>query len=121
MACGSIEVGTSRSESVFATSVVDELFDGHKGYANGPERALLSALLFDGVQSYIHYALATTPKGRSRYAEAFNWVMDTGVEYAFSFNNVCDALGLNPEYVRFGLANASTSLLTEAGRSRRNF
>jgi len=47
--------------------------------------------------------------------------MDTGVEYAFSFNNVCEALGLNPDWLRFGLANASTSLLFEASKSRRNF
>ncbi len=120
MAVGSIEVSKG-SESVFATSVVDEILEVNKGYAHGPERALLSALLFDGVQAYIHYALATSPKDRSRFAEAFNWVMDTGIEYAFSFNNVCDALGLNPEYLRLGLANASTSLLAEAGKSRRNF
>lgn len=120
MAVGSIEVRKG-SESVFATSVVDEILEVNKGYARGPERALLSALLFDGVQAYVHYALATSPKDRSRFAEAFNWVMDTGIEYAFSFNNVCDALGLNPEYLRLGLANASTSLLAEAGKSRRNF
>ena len=112
---------TKGSDSVFATSVVDELLAGNKGYAQGPERALISALLFDGIQAYIHYALSGSPKERSRYAEAFNWVMDTGIEYAFSFNNVCDALGLNPDYLRLGLANASTSLLTEASKSRRNF
>ncbi len=120
MACENIEVRKG-SESVFATSVIEELLDGNKGYASGPERGLLSALLFDGVQAYIHYALASSPKEKTRYAEAFSWVMDTGVEYAFSFNNVCEALGLNPDYVRFGLANASTSLLVEAGKSRRNF
>jgi len=120
MTYGDFEV-LNGSGSGFATSVIDELLDGSKGYANGPERALLSALLFDGVQAYIHYAVASTPKEKARYTEAFNWVMDTGVEYAFSFNNVCEALGLNPEYLRFGLANASTSLLTEAGKSRRNF
>ena len=59
------------SDSGFATSVIDELLDGSKGYANGPERALLSALLFDGVQAYIHYALASAPKEKARYTEAF--------------------------------------------------
>lgn len=120
MACGSIEVGRG-SESGFATTVIEEFLDGNKGYAHGPERGLLSALLFDGVQAYIHYSLSATRKERSRYAEAFNWITDTGLEYAFSFNNVCEALGLNPDYLRLGLANASTSLLVEAGKSRRNF
>ncbi len=120
MAYGDYEVSKG-SESGFATSVIDELIGAPRGYAQGPERALLSALLFDGVQSFIHYSLSATPKERSRYSEAYSWVMDTGVEYAFSFNNVCEALGLNPDWLRFGLANASTSLLFEASKSRRNF
>jgi len=105
----------------FATSIVDELLDGSKGYARGPERALLSALLFDGIQAYIHCVLAATDKGKARYMEAYRWVTDDGTDYAFSFVNVCDALGVSPDYLRLGLANACHSHLAEVGKSRRNF
>jgi hypothetical protein len=104
----------------FATSVVSELVDNKAGYAEGPERALLSALLFDGVQSCVSYLIASNPDERSEYREAYNWVMDTDTDYAFSFMCVCEALGINPEYLRLGLINASNSLLQSVSKSRRN-
>jgi hypothetical protein len=109
------------STSDLTTSVVDEIVDSARGYARGPERSLLGALLFDGVQAYIAYALAVTPSDKARYVEAFNWVMDTSADEPFSFNGACEGLGISPEYLRLGLANASTSLLFEVGKARRNF
>jgi hypothetical protein len=47
--------------------------------------------------------------------------MDVTAEEPFSFNGVCEALGISQEYVRLGLSNASTSLLYEVGKVRRNF
>jgi hypothetical protein len=104
-----------------ATTVVDEIIGETRGYARGPERSLLGALLFDGIQAYIGYALAQTTEQKAQFVEAFNWVMDLNAEEPFSFNGVCDALGVCPEYLRLGLSNASTSLLYEVGKSRRNF
>ncbi|MEY4667661.1 MAG: hypothetical protein RL518_360 [Pseudomonadota bacterium] len=109
------------SPSNFARSVTEEIVESTRGYARGPERSLLGALLFDGIQAYIAYAVASTPTEKARYAEAFTWVMDTSAEEPFSFNGVCDALGISPEYLRLGLMNASTSLLHEIGKARRNF
>lgn len=118
MSTGELDI-KSGSWGGFSTLVVDELVDPEKGYAIGPERALLSALLFDGIQSFIAFALSTTPKERSAYAEAHQWVMERGREYVFSFDNVCEALGIQPDYLRYGLANASNSLLAEVSKSRR--
>ncbi len=118
MSTGDLDI-TTGSWGGFSTVAVDELVEHDKGYAVGPERALLSALLFDGIQSFIAYALASTPKERSAYAEAHQWVMDRGREYVFSFHNVCEALGIHPDYLRYGLVNASNSLLAEVGKSRR--
>jgi len=99
---------------------VQDLLAGGEGYAVGPERALLSALLFDGIQSFIAYALARGAKERCTFSEAYRWVTDPGSDYTFSFNNVCEALGVNPEYLRYGLLNASNSLLSEVSKTRRN-
>jgi hypothetical protein len=104
----------------FANSVVNDLLDNSTGYANGPERALLSALLFDGVQSCISYFIASTEDERSQFREAYNWVMENDTDYAFSFVCVCEALGINAEYLRLGLLNASQSLLQHVSKSRRN-
>jgi hypothetical protein len=115
-----IDFASGVTDSRFSTSVFDELFDGTAGYAQGPERALLSALLFDGIQSFIAYALASTAKERGKHAEAFNWIMAKSQDYAFSFENVCEALGLNAEWLRIGLLNASNSLLAQVSKIRRN-
>ncbi|MCB0333464.1 MAG: hypothetical protein KDD55_08180 [Bdellovibrionales bacterium] len=102
--------------------LVEDLTQEAEGYARGPERALLSALLFDGIQAYMNYATCddTTPS-RDQYREAYLWVHTTGCEYVFSFENVCEALGIHPEYLRLGLANATNSQTFEWRRSRRNF
>jgi hypothetical protein len=75
------------------------------GYAEGPERSLLSALLFDGIQSYFSYALNDSPAMKDKYKEAFNWVQSNDQEYVFSFCNVCEAVGVNPQSLRLGLLN----------------
>lgn len=108
-------------QSGLGREAIEAVFDSCGGYAQGPERSLLGALLFDGVQAYISYAVASSPQERARFTEAFNWVMDLDGEEPFSFNGVCDALGVCPEYLRLGLANASNSLLQEVGKIRRNF
>jgi len=119
MSTGDLELRAG-SWGGFSTVLVDELIESEKGYAVGPERALLSALLFDGVQAFVAYALAKSENERSAFVEAYRWVMDRSVEYAFSFNNVCEALGIHPDYLRYGLVNASNSLLSEVSKSRRN-
>lgn len=110
--------GSSRRTQLF---VLDDILSHGEGYARGPERALLSALLFDGIQSYMSYACAQSEEHRERYVEAYNWVHRQGTDYVFSFEAVCEALGVNPEYLRLGLANASNSQTFEWKRARRNF
>lgn len=107
--------------SVGATFLVDELVTSERGYASGPERALMSALLFDGVQNFLCYF--ETPESRSieRYKEAYQWVMSRGGEYVFAFDSVCEALGMDPNYLRLGLINASNSQLHSRKRARRTF
>ena len=97
------EYGSEGSVGMYGgTSFVDELVQSERGYARGPERTLLSALLFDGVQNFMNYACAANAKQKHKYSEAFNWVQNKKNDYIFSFDNVCEALGLNPEWVRLG-------------------
>ena len=111
---------TNGFDSGFATSVIENILDNKAGYADGPERALVSALLFDGVQSCVSYFIAQDPDERGRYREAYNWVMASDTDYAFSFICVCEALGINAEYLRLGLINATNSLLESVSKARRN-
>ena len=113
------------SDSGFAwcgtTQFVEDLIGPDKGYARGPERGLLSAVLFDGVQNYMNYACAKGEKQKAKYSEAFTWVNRRGADYIFAFDSVCEALGVNAEFLRLGLINAANSLVDEWKRGRRNF
>lgn len=112
------EVGSSQSLQIL---ISDEVSTGEKGYAHGPERALMLAMLFDAIQGYICYAqLPASKKLKSSYREAFNWVHAKTKDYVFSFNNVCEAIGMNPAYLRLGLINIGNSQVQHK-RARRKF
>ncbi|MDZ4786941.1 MAG: hypothetical protein SGJ02_12785 [bacterium] len=94
---------------------------GIAGYAQGGERSLMTALLFDGIQSFISYACAQTEHEKSQFKEAFQWILDKRSDYIFSFENVCESVGVNSEYLRCGLINAANSQSFEWKKVRRNF
>lgn len=102
-------------------SFLDEGADGKRGYARGPERALLAALLFDGVQLYLQYVHATSTNQKTKYREAATWIMAHDPEYVFSFDNCCEGLGINPETFRAGLLNAYSAPREDWKRARRKF
>jgi hypothetical protein len=91
------------------------------GFAEGPERNLLTALLFDGIQSYMAYFFAKGASAKTKYREAYSWIHKRGDDYVFSFENVCEALGIDPEYLRLGIANACATQAYGRTRSRRRF
>ena len=68
-----------------------------------PEKALLLAVLEDGVRTFQDNILAESGKKRALLDEAREWLFTDGVEHVFSFNSVCSSLGLNPGYLRRGL------------------
>ena len=70
------------------------------------EKSLLAAILEDAVQEYRKYSRAHDANGKRQFHEAEDWIMGGGSEWIFSFDNVCDLLGLDPEYVRRGLRDS---------------
>jgi hypothetical protein len=117
------ETGDARLECVAAaeTYIYEQIGNEDRGFARGPERALMAALLFDGIQSYMNYICAESDATRARYREAYNWVHNNEGDYVFSFVNVCEGVGVDPEYLRFGLVNVCTSHLGLAKKMRKGF
>jgi hypothetical protein len=104
------------------TVLLEDWVDSESGPAQGPERALMSALLFDGVITCLNYAGCTSASGQRRFRETFAWVSSADTEYVFSFHNVCECLGINPDGLRLGLINACNSKVAASRKkSRRNF
>lgn len=68
-----------------------------------PEKRLMFAVLEDAIACFQDYLLARDERGKSLFRDAEEWIMKENNDWLFSFENVCDVLGLNPKYVRQGL------------------
>jgi hypothetical protein len=68
-----------------------------------PERRLMLAILEDAINCYQDNLLAQRGKARRLFTEAEEWILERGGDWIFSFKNICETLGFNPEYIRQGL------------------
>ncbi len=68
-----------------------------------PERRLVVALLQDAVECFQKHLFARDRKKRQLFRDAEEWICSTDRTWPFSFENVCEVLQLDPDYVRQGL------------------
>jgi hypothetical protein len=64
------------------------------------EKRLMIAILKDAVECLDKYRGARSSSGRSNYLNALEWVEDKSTDWLFSFTNICDLLGFDPDYMR---------------------
>jgi hypothetical protein len=83
-----------------------------------PEKKLMLAILEDAIACYQKYLFARDSKGKALFGEAEEWVEEVGGTSVFSFDSVCETLGLNPDYLRRGLTNWKKSALAERTQAR---
>ena len=67
------------------------------------ERLLMLAVLEDAIDCFQKFAQARDPRGEQMFEEAREWVNSTDRGWLFSFENICDTLEINADYVRRGL------------------
>jgi hypothetical protein len=65
--------------------------------------ALLSAILTDAVTCFKKHGKATNPRARRLRRETEEWFFRNEPEWPFSFISICEALNLDPAYIRRGL------------------
>ena len=65
-----------------------------------PEVALAKGVLVQAKQDLRRFAAAQDGIGREMYADACSWVTANDFSWPYSFQNVCKALRLSPEFVR---------------------
>jgi len=68
------------------------------------ERQLMLAVLRDAVECYQKYAFARDSRGRTEFTNAVEWITSTDRQWPFSYENICDVLGLDAAYLRRGLS-----------------
>jgi len=67
------------------------------------ERRLMLAVLGDAVDCYHRGRRARDPATRLLFAETRAWLESTDHRAIFSFENICDALDIDADYLRRGL------------------
>jgi hypothetical protein len=84
-----------------------------KGYAEG-ERRLMLAILEDAVDCFQKYLGTKESRGRLLCSDAEEWILSDDRSWLFSFVNVCEVLGLQPDFIRQGLLNWKAKQLETA-------
>src|SRR5258708_29414918 len=71
---------------------------GASGLCN--ERRLMLAVLVDAINILQRWNKIGRARERRTFADAAQWVLMQGTNYPFSFDNVCDALNIDPQMLR---------------------
>src|SRR5260221_10405214 len=82
------------------------------------EKRLILSVLEDAIECFMKCIDATTSKSQRLFREADEWIAHEDKRWVFSFDNVCDILDINPEYMRMGLRKWKEKRLDAIARRR---
>ena len=91
---------------LFAPDIVlpEQFFEGARrdSYISG-EKALMLAVLEDGIRCFQEHLRNPRSNPRLLSREAEDWIRASDYDWPFSFNNVCETLGIDPSALRSAL------------------
>ena len=91
---------------LFAPDIIlpEQFFEGARrdSQASG-EKALMLAVLEDGIRCFQEHLRNPRSNPRLLSQQAESWIRAVDYEWPFSFNNVCETLGINPSALRGAL------------------
>ena len=86
------------------TLVSEQYFDNLRRKTRlEPETRLMLAVLEDGIDCYQDNFIPRNAAQRRLFDEAKEWIFSRDGDWIFSFENLCEVLGLNAAYLRQGL------------------
>ena len=68
-----------------------------------PEQRLLLAVLERALEDFRTYALVATGRGNRIFMDVHAWFFDSSATGPCDFEGICQAVGLEPDFVRKGL------------------
>jgi hypothetical protein len=83
--------------------VAEDFAPIHRSHPLSPERELMVAVLEEALADYQRCWKARDKKGMEQFADAQAWILESNSDWIFSFVNCCEALGIEPGYLRRGL------------------
>jgi len=102
--------GPMSEDSAYSELIAPDIMTPAQWYAGvrddprfqGTKR-LMSAVLVDALQCLQNCTGSHSVIKRRRLAEVEAWIADREAQGPFAFDAVCEALGINPDYLRHGL------------------
>lgn len=87
-----------------------------------PERRLMLAVLLDAVECFqkhapVHHAPSRPTKPNHLFTDAASWIFEDDADSLFSFINICEAVGMNPQYLRKILSHGQAGTIFQGSRS----
>ncbi|HEY2524366.1 MAG TPA: hypothetical protein VGI29_04860 [Candidatus Binataceae bacterium] len=82
------------------------------------EKRLVLSVLEDAVECFMKCIDSPTNKGQRLFRDAEEWINLEDKRWVFSFDNVCEMLDVNPEYLRRGLREWKVRKLDAIERAR---
>ena len=82
------------------------------------EKRLILSVLEDAIECFMKCIDSPTSKGQRLFRDADEWIAHEDKRWVFSFDNVCDMLDINPEYMRMGLRKWKEKRLEAIARQR---
>ncbi len=67
------------------------------------EEGLMLAILEEAIACFRKYVQARDERGKALFRDAEEWILERESEWIFSFDNICETLGINASYLRRGL------------------
>ncbi len=94
-----------------------QFYDGpRKDSDASPEKALMLALLEDSIRCFQEYFRTTRARPRMLSRQAERWIRTRDWNWPFSFNNICEALGIDSDCMRDTLLRMKYEHLMSQGR-----
>jgi hypothetical protein len=101
---------------LFAPDIVlpEQFFEGARrdSYVSG-EKALMLAVLEDGIRCFQEHLRNPRSNPRLLSQQAESWIRAVDYDWPFSFNNVCETLGIDPSALRAALLAWKAQRLSE--------
>ena len=86
----------------------------HRSRPLSPEHGLMVAVLEVALADYQRCWKVRDKKSMERFADAQAWILESNSEWIFSFVNCCEAVGIEPDYLRQGLLRSNQGKSTRS-------
>ena len=86
----------------------------HRSRPFSPEHELMAAILDEAIADYQRCWKARDKKAMQQFADARAWILESNSDWIFSFVNCCEAIGIEPDYLRQGLLRSNQGKSTRS-------